>query len=312
MRLKKLRIRRLKAHLLSDYQPGAEVTLFYAKNMINTLFGTKKGMTSTYDARGRRAGATMVEVTPNLVTQVKSAKGEGKSDGYDAIQLGYGTKKSVKKPQIGHAKKAGLDQKIRWFREVRTEETTLQPGTEINLSQVFSIGDAVKVTGTSKGKGFQGGVRRHGFHGGPKTHGQSDRHRAPGSIGTGTTPGRVLKGKRMAGHMGVDTVSTKNLEIVGIKKEENLLLIKGAIPGHVGGLIRIEKLGRIKGYTPPPEEKEDEEESGESVEASPTSSEQSVSESVTDSVGAENTEASETVVEEQAAPEAVEGEENAS
>ncbi len=220
--------------------------------MLNTLLGIKKGMISTYDARGRRVGATVVEMTSNWVTQVKDGK-----DGYSAIQLGFGTKKSVKKPQIGHAKKSGLDQKIRWFREVRTEAEDTKPGTEIKLDQVFSIGDSVKVTGVSKGKGFQGGVRRHGFHGGPKTHGQSDRHRAPGSIGSGTTPGRVYKGKRMAGHMGNVQISTKNLEVVGLNREENLLVIKGAIPGSIGGLIKIEKLGRIKGYTPPPEENPD-------------------------------------------------------
>ncbi len=225
--------------------------------MLNTLLGTKKGMTSTYDARGRRVGATVVQVTPNYVTQVKNSDTK---DGYNSVQLGFGTKKSVKKPQIGHAKKAGLETPIRWLREVRTDETDTKPGTEIKLNQVFSIGDAVKVTGTSKGKGFQGGVRRHGFAGGPKTHGQSDRHRAPGSIGSGTTPGRVYKGKRMAGHMGFETSSTKNLEVVGLDRNDNLLVIKGAVPGPIGGLVRIEKLGRIKGYIAPPEEKEDENE----------------------------------------------------
>lgn len=226
--------------------------------MLQTLLGIKKNMTSTYDARGRRVGATVVEVTPNFVTQIKTAETK---DGYGAIQLGMGTKKSVRKPQIGQAKKAGLDAKINWFREVRTEETQdLQPGTEIKLDQVFSIGDAVKVAGVSKGKGFQGGVRRHGFHGGPKTHGQSDRHRAPGSIGTGTTPGRVLKGKRMAGHMGDEMVTVRDLEIVGLNKENNLLIIKGGLPGATGGLLTITKLGRIKGYTPPPEEKPSEDE----------------------------------------------------
>ncbi len=213
-------------------------------------------MTSTYDARGRRVGATVVEIGPNFVTQIKDKE----KDGYRAVQLGFGTKKSVKKPQIGHAKKAGLEQKIRWFREVKVEGGDVKSGQEIKVGQVFSIGDAIKVTGISKGRGFQGGVRRHGFAGGPKTHGQSDRWRAPGSIGSGTTPGRVLKGKRMAGHMGVETVTTRGLEIVGVDKANNLLTIKGAVPGATGGLVIVEKLGRIKGYTPPPEEKLDEEE----------------------------------------------------
>lgn len=224
--------------------------------MIDTLFGIKKNMTSAYDARGRRTGVTVLEIQPNVVTQVKKAEGK---DGYDAIQLGIGTKKSVRKPQIGHAKKAGIESKIRWFREVRTTQN-MDAGETIELGKVFAKGDAVKITGISKGKGFQGGVRRYGFQGGPKTHGQSDRHRAPGSIGSGTTPGRVLKGKRMAGHMGNETSTVKNLEVIAVDKKDNLLTVKGAIPGHVGGLVQITKLGRIKGYTPPPEEKEEEEE----------------------------------------------------
>ncbi len=214
-------------------------------------------MTSGYDARGRRVGATIVEIQPNWVTQIKTIEGKDK---YNSVQIGLGEKKSVKKPQIGHLKKAGIDKKVRFLREIRTDETNLEPGTEVKLNQVFSIGDALKVTGISKGRGFQGGVRRHGFHGGPKTHGQSDRHRAPGSIGSGTTPGRVYKGKKMAGHMGVETVSVRNLEVIGLDKDSNLLTIKGGIPGVWGSLLTITKLGRIKGYTPPPEEKADEEE----------------------------------------------------
>lgn len=224
--------------------------------MIDTLFGIKRNMTSAYDARGRRTGVTVLEIQPNVVTQVKKVEGK---DGYDAIQLGVGCKKSVRKPQIGHAKAAGLDQKIRWFREVRTTQNA-EVGDTIELGKIFAKGDAVKVTGISKGKGFAGGIRRYGFHGGPKTHGQSDRHRAPGSIGSGTTPGRVLKGKRMAGHMGNETSTAKNLEVIEVNKKENLLILKGAIPGYTGGLVQITKTGRIKGYTPPPEEKEDEEE----------------------------------------------------
>ena len=218
-------------------------------------------MTSTYDSRGRRVGATVVEIQPNLVTQVKSKDGK---DGYDGIQLGLGTKKSVRKPQLGHVKKTGIEQPIRWFREIKGNQgdgEDLKPGQAINLDQVFSIGDAVKVTGTSKGKGFQGGVRRHGFHGGPKTHGQSDRHRAPGAIGSGTTPGRVYKGKKMAGHMGNIQSSVKNLEVVSIDKDKSLLIVKGAVPGASGGLLVVTKLGRVRGYTPPPEEKPEEESS---------------------------------------------------
>lgn len=232
--------------------------------MINALLGIKKNMTSTYDARSRRVGATIVEIPTNFVTQVKNSETK---DGYSAIQIGMGTKKSVKKPQLGSLKKAGIDQKVRWFKEVLTtqdeQQKDLKPGTEIKLNQVFSIGDAVKVTATSKGKGFAGTVKRHGFAGGPKTHGQSDRHRAPGSIGSGTTPGRVYRGKKMAGHMGNETVSTLGLEVVGIDKANNLITIKGAIPGATGGLVLLTHMGKIKGYTAPPEEKPDNEEEAE-------------------------------------------------
>lgn len=256
--------------------------------MIDTLLGIKKGMTSTYDSRGRRVGATVVSLEPNFVIQLKS---KDSKDGYNSIQLGTGSKKSVKKPQLGHLKKAGIETPVRWMREIRTAETPkdLKPGQQIEVAQVFSIGDAVKVTGTSKGKGFQGGVRRHGFHGGPKTHGQSDRHRAPGSIGSGTTPGRVLKGKKMAGHMGSDTVSYKNLEVVGIDKTSNLLIIKGGIPGPIGGFLRVEKLGRIKGYTPPPEEKEDEEEEEASDSVESVQSVEPVTEASTDALNTDTT-----------------------
>lgn len=221
-------------------------------------------MTSTYDARGRRVGATVLELGPNYITQIKLAEGK---DGYQAIQLGFSSKKSVRKPQLGHIKKAGLIQQFRWLREMRLQGTgdseqleEMKPGQEIKIGQVFSIGDAVKVTGVSKGRGFAGVVKRHGFAGGPKTHGQSDRHRAPGSIGAGTTPGRVYKGKRMAGHMGAATVSYRGLEVVAIDKESNLITIKGAVPGAAGSLVTVENIGKIKGYTPPPEEKPDEEE----------------------------------------------------
>ncbi len=218
-------------------------------------------MQEGYDARGRRVGSTVVAVSPNFVTQIKN--GDSK-DGYMAVQLGTGTKKSVKKPQLGQFKKAGIDQPLAYLREVRVVEESDFEGVElgkgINIKEVFAIGDSVKVTGVSKGKGFQGGVRRWGFHGGPKTHGQSDRHRAPGSIGSGTTPGRVYAGKKMAGHMGVDQISTKGLEVIALDKANNLITIKGAIPGPIGALVIIEKTGKIKGYTPPPEEKIDEEE----------------------------------------------------
>jgi large subunit ribosomal protein L3 len=244
--------------------------------MINTLLGTKVGMTSSYDSRGRRVGATMVKIEPNFVTQVKNSESK---DGYEAIQIGTGDKKNLRKPQIGHAKKAGVEQNLNHLKEIRIKPARsasfnkminqveksldgMNAGQKIELGQVFFVGDSIKVTATSKGKGFQGVVKRHGFHGGPKTHGQSDRHRAPGSIGSGTTPGRVYKGKSMAGHMGVDTVSYTGLEVVGVDKANGLLTVKGGIPGAIGALVILEKQGRVKGYEAPPEEKEDEEEEG--------------------------------------------------
>lgn len=225
--------------------------------MINTLIGIKKDMTSGYDQRGRRVGVTKIEVSPNFVTQVKTVE----KDGYNALQIAAGSKKSVLKPQRGHFKKAGVAETMHYVQEVRTDEIgNLAGGQELKLASIFKVGDIVKVGGVSKGKGFQGGVKRHGFHGGPKTHGQSDRHRAPGSIGSGTTPGRVYKGKKMAGHMGSKMVSVRNLEIIEVDRSANMLIVKGGVPGHIGTELRITKLGVVKGYTPPPEEKEDEEE----------------------------------------------------
>jgi large subunit ribosomal protein L3 len=256
--------------------------------MISTLLGVKKGMTSVYDARGRRVGATVLEVTPNFVTQIKT---EESKDGYNSVQIGTGDKKSVKKPQQGHFKKAGVKENLKWLKEVKydgADDVTL--GKEVTVSEVFKAGDSVKVSGTSKGKGFQGTVRRHGFHGGPKTHGQSDRHRAPGSIGSGTTPGRVYKGKKMSGHMGVDRVSYTGLEVIAVDKASNLITIKGGIPGPIGGLVMIEKTGVIKGYTPPPEpEVEVEElEAVEAVsEASENTSEVSLGETAENHLGGE-------------------------
>lgn len=234
-------------------------------------------MISSYDARGRRVGATVIAVAPNIVTSLKQTD----KDGYEGVLLGLGEKRQGKKPQLGQLKKAGIDKSVRWLKEVRVKNSSLhsdkvvtksQPqaslddlslGQKVSVAKVFKKGDVVKVVGTSKGKGFQGGVKRFGFSGGPKTHGQSDRHRAPGSIGSGTTPGRVFKGKHMAGHMGVSQVSYRGLEVISVDAKNNELVIKGAVPGAIGNLVMIENIGKLKGYTPPPEEKEDEEETAE-------------------------------------------------
>ena len=177
---------------------------------------------------------TLIESGPNFVIQVKTKE----KDGYVAVQLGFGAKKekNIKKPQRGHLKNLG---NFRWLKEFRIDSSTseLKRGDEVKLTD-FKSGDKVNVIAISKGKGFQGVVKRHGFHGGPKSHGQKDRHRAPGSIGA-SFPEHVIKGMRMAGRMGGDKVTVKNLEVVEVDSENNLIAIKGAIPGRRGTLIII-------------------------------------------------------------------------
>ena len=175
--------------------------------MINTILGSKEKMGATF-IEGTRVPITYMKAGPCVVTQIKN---EAK-DGYWAVQIGFGERKikNVTKPVQGHLKAA--NSAARFLREVRVEkEPNLKVGDKITVSDIFSVGDAVSIAGTSKGKGFAGVVKRWGFSGGPKTHGQSDRQRAPGSIGQGTTPGRVHKGKKMAGRMGTDKVTIKNL-----------------------------------------------------------------------------------------------------
>jgi large subunit ribosomal protein L3 len=202
---------------------------------IDGLLGRKLGMTQVFDANGQIHAVTVVEAGPMVVTQVKTVV----KDGYNAIQAGYGEKKRVNKPMRGHLKAAGTNARL--VREFKVAgEAEYSVGDKIGL-ELFSEGDLVHVTGTSRGRGFAGGVRRHNFHGGPKTHGQSDRHRAPGSIGSGTTPGRVLKGQRMAGHMGAVQVTSKNLRIIAKDEGKGLLLIEGAVPGATNGTVRVRR-----------------------------------------------------------------------
>ena len=214
--------------------------------MINTIFGIKGKMTQTF-VGDERVPVTIVKVNPNIVTQIKTST---LKDGYNAVQMGTGVKKAknISKPLKGHLKGAINENKAPLFlREVRVQnESELKTGDKVKVTEVLSQGDTVMVTGTSKGKGFQGGVKRWGFHGGPKTHGQSDRHRAPGSSGQGTTPGRVYKGKHMAGRMGNDTKTVKNLQVISVDVDTNEVMIKGAIPGVPGSLIIIERLGEMK------------------------------------------------------------------
>jgi len=204
------------------------------------LLGKKLGMTSVFDDHGQVIPCTVIEAGPCYVTHIKTKE----RDGYEAIQIGFGEKKErlVTKPLRGHFAKAGV-KPVRIVREFRGNGTTeMQPGQEITVDRVFAKGDVVKVVGTSKGKGFQGVVRRHHFGGGARTHGQSDRVRAPGSIGSSSYPSRVFKGQRMAGRMGGEQITVRNLMVVGVIADSNLLLIKGSVPGAINGVVEIHKL----------------------------------------------------------------------
>lgn len=209
--------------------------------MINSILGIKIGQTQEFTPKGKRIPVTKIQAGPCVVVQVKQKE----KDGYSAVQLGLSEKreKVTKKPVLGHIKKAGIKKVPRFLKEVSVEEKTeLQPGQEIKVEEVIKPGDKVDVIGISKGKGFAGVVKRWGFAGGPRTHGQSDRERAPGSIGATTTPGRVLKGKKMAGRMGGARVTVKNLEVVGVDSEKNLVTVKGLVPGNKGGLLIVNKV----------------------------------------------------------------------
>ena len=200
------------------------------------ILGKKVGMTQVYDQNGEAVPVTVIEAGPCFVTQIKTKE----TDGYDAIQIGYGETKEQRltQPQRGHLAKAGAPL-VRDLREFRVNgEETLELGQRLDAS-VFEVGDVVDVTGTSKGKGFAGVIKRHNFQRQRKTHGQSDRERAPGSLGAGSTPGRVFKGKRMAGRMGNDRVTVQNLSVVLVDPERNILAIKGSVPGAKNGLVTI-------------------------------------------------------------------------
>lgn len=201
---------------------------------IEGLLGKKLGMVQVIGANGVVNGCTVVEAGPCLVTQVRTVE----RDGYEAVQLGFGTKKRPNEPEKGHFKNLGAFRHLREFKADSVDD--IEVGQRFG-AELFQVGDRVDVTGTTKGKGFAGVVKRHGFSGGPKTHGQSDRHRAPGSIGSGTTPGRVLKGLRMAGHMGDRRFTAKNLEVIESNPARGILIIKGAIPGGENGLLRIRR-----------------------------------------------------------------------
>lgn len=200
------------------------------------ILGKKVGMTQIYDDKGEIVPVTVIEAGPCFVTQIKTKA----QDGYDAVQVGFDETKPARltKPERGHLQKADAPN-LRHLREFELEDgESVELGQRLDAS-LFAAGDIVDVTGTSKGKGFAGHIKRHHFHRQRATHGQSDRERAPGSIGAGTTPGRTFKGMRMAGRMGTDRVTVQNLKVVLVDPERNMLAIKGAVPGAKNGLVMI-------------------------------------------------------------------------
>jgi len=207
---------------------------------VNGLIGKKIGMTSIYDNLGKNVAVTIIEAGPCVVTQVRTEE----NDGYSAVQLAYGDRKTKNTPKalMGHFKKAGLEEPLYKVQEFRGMDLSKNLGEEVTIADVFAEGDKVVVTGTSKGKGFQGVVKRHGFGGVmQQTHGQHNRLRAPGSLGNSSFAAKVMKGMRMAGHMGAAQVKVRKLQIIKVFPDQNIILIKGAIPGHKGAYVTIEK-----------------------------------------------------------------------
>lgn len=207
---------------------------------MNGLIGKKLGMTSIYDNNGKNVAVTIIEAGPCTVTQVRTED----KDGYSALQLAYGERKikNTTKPMMGHFKAAGLEEPLHKVLEFRDMNLSKDLGEEVSVTDVFQEGDKVNVVGTSKGKGFQGVVKRHGFGGVmQQTHGQHNRLRAPGSLGNSSTGAKVMKGMRMGGHMGAERVKIRRMQVMKIFPEQNLILVKGAVPGHRGAYVVIEK-----------------------------------------------------------------------
>ncbi|MGI8827449.1 MAG: 50S ribosomal protein L3 [Chloroflexota bacterium] len=210
--------------------------------MFDALLGRKVGMTQVFNETGEAVPVTVLEMGPNYVTQIKTEE----KDGYAAVQLGYGETKKLNKPERGHVKDLSVVG-LRHLYEIRGDDASIEVGQQVDVD-IFARGERVDVTvgsvaGTAgtKGKGFAGVVKRHGFAGGPKTHGQSDRHRAPGSIGASSTPGRVFKGMRMAGQMGNKRRTVLNLTVVDVIADRNLVLVKGAVPGAKDGIVVVRR-----------------------------------------------------------------------
>jgi large subunit ribosomal protein L3 len=198
------------------------------------LIGRKIGVTQVFQADGTMVAVSVVAVEPNTVTRLRTAE----RDGYTAVQLGAEPSKRLTRPEAGQLKDLPQVARIREFRVDAVGDYTV--GQQIGLGDLFAEGDLVDITGVSKGKGFAGHIKRHHFHRGPKTHG-SDHHRAPGSIGPGTTPGRVYKGMKMAGHMGDERVTVKKVKVVRMDAERNLILVKGSVPGPRNSVILVKK-----------------------------------------------------------------------
>ena len=205
---------------------------------MKSIIGKKIGMTSVFDAAGKQTAVTIIEAGPCVVTQKKTVE----TDGYNALQIAFGDKKEKHsiKAEVNHFAKAQTSPK-KVVKEIRDSELTQSVGETITVD-IFAEGDSVEVVGTTKGKGFQGVVKRHGFHGvGGQSHGQHDRSKAPGSIGGSSYPSRVFKGMRMAGRMGNDRVKLKGLKVVKIFTENNYILVSGSVPGHNGSIVLIQK-----------------------------------------------------------------------
>ncbi len=212
---------------------------------LRAVLGKKLDQTQAFLEDGTRVPVSVIDVKGNFVSQIKTSEKEG----YNSVQLAFGNKKKLNKATTGHLNKAGIKEQPRFFREIRAEEAVeIELGSNVDASTVLQPGDIVDVSGVSKGKGFAGGVKRFHFRGGPRTHGQSDRERAPGSIGQTTTPGRVYKGKRMAGRMGTENVTVKNLEVLEVK--DGTVLIRGLVPGFKNNFLVIEKVGENKKFKP--------------------------------------------------------------
>jgi large subunit ribosomal protein L3 len=207
---------------------------------IHGLIAKKIGTTQMFREDGTSDDVTVVQAGPCIVTQVKTSS----TDGYTGVQLGFEEVRKLNKPRQGHL--STIDKLFRHLREFGVDDPgDVEVGQEIT-AELFKSGDMIDATGTSKGRGFQGGVKRWGFAGGPKTHGQSDRHRAPGSIGAGSSPGHVIKGMKMAGHMGNARITTRNLEVVESDPERNLIFIKGSVPGGRNSIVLLRRAGSRK------------------------------------------------------------------